>query len=284
MRPSISMATLTITLFLVACSEKEGNLEEKKSLVIQSNDELFHKGNLDFADERFSSDYRGRGPEYIKEFVGAVRTAFPDVQVTIDPIIAEGNMTAWRRTHTGTHQGVFNGFQPTGKKITWESIIISRMDEDGKIAEEWGFGNLNEVLREENIKKSYEEILETADRYFETMQLLDADSVLAFWTDDLQMITRENVIIGKDALREILEKLYRSLELVDVKIRSRDIDATDKLAVEVFEYAETVRINNGEPQTLEGKQISVWKKIDNSWKISKVILIPTTDDPIHESF
>jgi len=152
MKSSVLITLLATVLLNGACSDKDNTLEQKKSLVIKSNDELFHKGNLSYADERFSSDYAGRGPEVIKEYIEALRTAFPDIQVTIDPIIAEGNITAWRRTHTGTHKGEFKGFQPTGKKITWQSVVLSKMDENGKIIEEWGFGNLNDVLREEATK------------------------------------------------------------------------------------------------------------------------------------
>ena len=86
-----------------------------------------------------------------------MRTAFPDIQVSIDPIIAENNMVAWRRTHTGTHQGEFMGFQPSGKKITWQSMSFTEYNEDGKVVNEWGFNDLFEVLQNEIIEESEEE-------------------------------------------------------------------------------------------------------------------------------
>jgi len=139
-------------LFFSACRENVNIQERNKSEVIKGNDELFNKGNLSWADANFSDDYAGRGPEYIKEYTNSLRAAFPDLQVKIDPIIAEGNMTAWRRTHTGTHKGEYMGFQPTGRKITWHDIIISRYDENGKILEEWGVGDLYEILHKESLK------------------------------------------------------------------------------------------------------------------------------------
>jgi len=163
MKNSISIILIILSLLIGACTkqneepENTNNSERNKSSVVKSNEELFNKGNLSFADEVFTSDYKGEGPEWIKKYVGNVRTAFPDIQVSIDPIIAENNMVAWRRTHTGTHQGEFMGFQPSGKKITWQSMSFTEYNEDGKIVKEWGVNDLFEVLQNEIIEESEEE-------------------------------------------------------------------------------------------------------------------------------
>ena len=86
-----------------------------------------------------------------------MRTAFPDIQVSIDPIITEENMAAWRRNHTGTHQGEFMGFQPSGKKITWQTIVFSEYNEDGKVVKEWGVSDLFEVLQNQKNEEIVEE-------------------------------------------------------------------------------------------------------------------------------
>lgn len=145
---------LIIVSFLVwACTEKKKEIantnfnEANKASIIKANDEIFHKGNLSYADEVFAENYAGQGPAYIKKFVGNMRTAFPDIHVSIEPIIAEGNKTAWQRTHTATHQGEFMGFQPTNKKITWKAIIISEYNEEGKVTKEWAVNDLFEVLQ-----------------------------------------------------------------------------------------------------------------------------------------
>lgn len=142
------LVLLPFLLFAGACTSS-GNSNEQalKELIVKANDEMFNQGNLDYADQVFTSDYAGDGPNLIKTFVSEMRIAFPDLNVTIEPLIAEGNMTAWRRTHTGTHQGVYMGFAPSGKKISWEDIVISRY-EYGKVAEEWAAGNLLEILQE----------------------------------------------------------------------------------------------------------------------------------------
>ena len=97
------LLTASILVFCV-CAENVNIQEQNKALVLHTNDELFHKGNLDIADEVFADDYRDRGPEFIKKFVSDLRTAFPDIRVTIEHIVAEGDMIAWQRTHVGTHQ------------------------------------------------------------------------------------------------------------------------------------------------------------------------------------
>jgi ketosteroid isomerase-like protein/predicted ester cyclase len=279
MKLSIFITLLSIILLSGACSVEEGN----KSSIIKANDEMFNKGNLSYADKVFADSYAGEGPEIIKRNLGDLRTAFPDIQVTIEPLIAEGNMAAWRRVDTGTHEGVYNGFQPTDKKITWQTIIITEYDKDGMILQEWGVNDLNEKLREAVIKKNHEEVLDVSKQYMKAMKTLDVENVLAFWADDLILIREGEDINGKDELRKVLAKLYNGLKLHELKITSRDIDASENLAVEYFEYSETLSVNNGPQQTLTGKQISVWKKFDDGWKISKVTFFPSGDNDIHDS-
>lgn len=126
--------------------------ERNKSLILNANEEIFNNGNLAFADKVFARFYLDRGPEYIKDYVRTLKTAFPDLWVGVQPIIAEGSLVAWRRDHFGTHQGEFMGFPPTGKDISWHSIIISHIV-DSVIVVEWGSSNLMEVLQENRIKK-----------------------------------------------------------------------------------------------------------------------------------
>jgi len=137
--------------FTEKASESIKAIEERnKSLILKTNEELFNKGNLAFADKVFARFYRDRGPDYIKDYVMALKTAFPDMWIDVQPIIDEGNMVAWRRDHFGTHQGEYMGFPPTGKDISWHSIIISHIV-DSVIVVEWGSSNLLEVLQENKL-------------------------------------------------------------------------------------------------------------------------------------
>jgi predicted ester cyclase len=63
--------------------------------------------------------------------------AFPDMHVTIDDMVAEGDKVAARVTWTGTHKGEIMGIPPTNKKVTFSLITISRIA-GGKIVEDHG--------------------------------------------------------------------------------------------------------------------------------------------------
>ncbi len=163
MKNSISAILVSLSLLIGACteqnkeSESTNNSERNKSSVIKANEELINKGNLSFADEVFTSDYAEEGPDLIRKYVENMRIAFPDIQVSIDPVIAEDNMTAFLRTHTGTHQGEFMGFQPSGKKITWQTMVFSEFNKEGKIVREWGVSDLFEVLQNQKNEEIVEE-------------------------------------------------------------------------------------------------------------------------------
>lgn len=77
------------------------------------------------------------GPEAFKQLLGTFYTAFPNAQVTISELIAEGDTVASRWRMHGTHQGDFRGIPPTGRAVAWTGITILRI-KDGKIVEESG--------------------------------------------------------------------------------------------------------------------------------------------------
>ena len=64
------------------------------------------------------------------------RAAFPDLHVTIDDLVAEGEMVAVRATMTGTHQGELMGMPPTGKQVNFQFISIEHL-RGGKVVERW---------------------------------------------------------------------------------------------------------------------------------------------------
>jgi steroid delta-isomerase-like uncharacterized protein len=119
--------------------------EENKALVRRSFEEVFNQGNLDAVDEIFASDYllhdptspeEIRGTEGMKQYVSMYRTAFPDLQQTIEDQIAEGEKVATRLIGRGTHQGELMGIPPTGNRVEASGIVINRIS-GGKIAESW---------------------------------------------------------------------------------------------------------------------------------------------------
>jgi steroid delta-isomerase-like uncharacterized protein len=72
-----------------------------------------------------------------KARLAGLRAAFPDLQLTVENIIAEGDFVAISLTARGTHQGTFQGIPPTGKSVTVSAFEVVRI-ENGKLAEHWG--------------------------------------------------------------------------------------------------------------------------------------------------
>lgn len=118
--------------------------EENKAMVRRIFEEVIVKGNLSAVDEIMASNYvyhfpgqDVKGPEGFKEFVKMMRTAFPDLSMTIEDQIAEGDKVATRETMRGTHKGDFMGIAATGKQVTWKGMVIVHF-QDGKEVEAWG--------------------------------------------------------------------------------------------------------------------------------------------------
>jgi predicted ester cyclase len=77
------------------------------------------------------------GPQVLKEVFAKLLQAFPDLHVTIEDLIAEGDKIVSRNTVTGTNLGDYMGHAPTGKSVTYNEIFIFRFAA-GRIAETWG--------------------------------------------------------------------------------------------------------------------------------------------------
>lgn len=73
--------------------------------------------------------------------------AFPDIHVSIDDTIAEGDRVASRQTVTGTHLGDFQGVPATGRKVVYQEIFVARFV-DGLIAELWGVVDMLSLLQQ----------------------------------------------------------------------------------------------------------------------------------------
>ncbi len=119
--------------------------EDNKATNRRFYEEVINQKKLAVVDDVASADYMSHafppglppGREGLKAFVGAFHAAFPDGQLTIDHMIAEGDTVATRLTFRGTHTGEFMGIPPTGKKVTVPALDMARYA-DGKLVEHWG--------------------------------------------------------------------------------------------------------------------------------------------------
>jgi steroid delta-isomerase-like uncharacterized protein len=80
---------------------------------------------------------KATGAQLLKEVFARLHRAFPDLHITIEDLIEEGDKVVSRNTVTGTHQGEYMGIPPTGKSVTYNEIFILRFT-GGRIAETWG--------------------------------------------------------------------------------------------------------------------------------------------------
>ncbi|MEV5896518.1 ester cyclase [Nonomuraea fuscirosea] len=87
------------------------------------------------------------GPQAMKQVWEVLLRAFPDIRVTVEDVIAEGDKVVSRNTVTGTHLGEFRGMEPTGRSVTYGEIFIARF-EGGRIAELWGVVDVFSQLRQ----------------------------------------------------------------------------------------------------------------------------------------
>jgi steroid delta-isomerase-like uncharacterized protein len=119
--------------------------EGNKNVVRRLFEEVWNKGNLQVTDELFTPNYHhhdastpdvGRGPESEKKRATLYRTAFPDLRLTIEDLIADGETVMVRWSCRGTHKGDLSGIAPTGKQINISGVSIARFA-NGKMAEGW---------------------------------------------------------------------------------------------------------------------------------------------------
>jgi len=88
-----------------------------------------------------------QGPAGYLTIIGMMRGGFPDIQWTLEELIAEGDRVAARFTMRGTHQGTFFGVTPSGRKIEVKAMNFYRMA-DGQIVEEHGQPDLLGLLQQ----------------------------------------------------------------------------------------------------------------------------------------
>jgi steroid delta-isomerase-like uncharacterized protein len=150
--------TFAGVLILVAgCGMKKlSPLEENKAIVRRAWEEVINPGDMAAAEELFAADYiyhAAAGVDLqglekgVNEPVTMMRNAFPDLNCTVDDMIAEGDKVAHRWSATGTHSGNYLGFEPTDSLIKMTGIVISRIV-DGKIVEDWSNGDELGVIQQ----------------------------------------------------------------------------------------------------------------------------------------
>lgn len=133
--------------------------EQNKATARRFYEEVFNKQNVDFMDEICTSDFTDHAPmpgqkpgiAGTKEMFAGFKTAFPDMRVNVDDMVAEGDVVVVRFTGTATHRGPIFGAPATNKRITFHGIDWLKF-RGGKVAEVWHQGDDPVVLMSLGVK------------------------------------------------------------------------------------------------------------------------------------
>ena len=135
-------------------SAAPGAAEDTKAVVRRFIDEIFVEMNADAVDELLTDDFTphtwaatGSGTDDLKAAIGRVSGALSDVSMTVDEIIAEGDLVAVRLTASATQTGEFMKLPPSGKRYEIGEIHIFRI-RDGRVAEHWHQADLLGMMRQ----------------------------------------------------------------------------------------------------------------------------------------
>jgi predicted ester cyclase len=130
-------------------------MESNKAVYREFIQTVFNEGRLDNLDRFLAPSYAIRdappgalpGAEGVKQVVTMFRGAFPDLQITLDEVIAEGDVVAASSTVRGTHRGELFGIPPTGKSVCISSLTMVRIVK-GRLVESRVKNDTGELIRQ----------------------------------------------------------------------------------------------------------------------------------------
>jgi steroid delta-isomerase-like uncharacterized protein len=130
-------------------------LDHNKFIARRFIEEVWGKGDLELANKIIASDFvdhmplPGQAPGRAghNDVLGMVHAAFPNREITLTGLIAEGDRVVDFWTFRATHLGDFMGVPGTGKRVEFNGIDITRVV-DGQIAEMWHVEELLFILHQ----------------------------------------------------------------------------------------------------------------------------------------
>lgn len=123
-------------------------LEQNKEIVQQILDEFWRAGKTSVLDQLLAADVTNHelskepvsGRDAYKAWANGFRqvtaTGFPDLEIALDALVAEGDLVAKRWTFHGTHTGEYMGLPASGRRVVMAGITIYRI-QGGQVQETW---------------------------------------------------------------------------------------------------------------------------------------------------
>ena len=119
--------------------------EQNKSIIRRWVEQGWNQGKVAVVDELYAADVVQHDPsspvsvnsaDALKQYVAGFRSAMPDLQFSIDDLLAEGDKVLWRFTSRGTHNGPLMGIPATGRSANVTGMVLFRLA-NNKIVEVW---------------------------------------------------------------------------------------------------------------------------------------------------
>ena len=109
--------------------------ENNKAVIRKFLEEVINQNRMDRATDLVAEDFveldplpgQRQGREGLKEVLGMMRAAFPDIHWVVEEMVAEGDKVVTRFTWTGTHRGSFLGIPATGKSVSVKGVVIDQL-------------------------------------------------------------------------------------------------------------------------------------------------------------
>jgi steroid delta-isomerase-like uncharacterized protein len=119
--------------------------EQMKRQARRLAEEVWTQGDLAVADELIAhhavdpspTPRERNGLAGLKARVSVLRRAFPDLHLIVEDQIVEADRVVTRSSARGTHTGAFLGLAPSDRRVEFELIDVSRVGDDGRIAQHW---------------------------------------------------------------------------------------------------------------------------------------------------
>jgi steroid delta-isomerase-like uncharacterized protein len=123
-------------------------LEQNKQIVQRIFNEFWRAGKAGVLDQLLATDVtnhelskeplsgRNAYKEWATGFRQATATGFPDLDITVDALVGEGDLVAKRWTFRGTHSGDYMGLPASGRRVVMTGITIYRI-QGGQVRETW---------------------------------------------------------------------------------------------------------------------------------------------------
>jgi predicted ester cyclase len=139
----------------VAYLEASMTTEANKKVVLRFNRDFLERGDSSVLKDLIADNFHNHTApmnaaadvEGLKQYIGVLRKAFPDMKVEIHQQVAENDMVCTMKTIHATHLGEIMGRPATGKKIAINIIEMVRI-ENGKYVEHWGRNDLMQVVQQ----------------------------------------------------------------------------------------------------------------------------------------